>query len=153
MKHFEIPYITNVRTRIFDVKARPVAKERPGDMELIAPDDYLQWMFTEHRARFNSGVLGSLEPCQIRDYWSNISREDSVCTLYKVNDMLDDELSLCAPMCSYGDAVPVANVSGLSLKCVSARSLLGLGNAHDLHMLLYCIPTKLCVCQNSHEGV
>ena len=142
---WERPGFTSVRTKIFDIKARPFAKETFSDLQIIAPDDYLQWMYTKHRSRFDACVLGNLGPGQIREYWSNISREDSVCKLYDINGMLDDEISLCLPLCSCGDAVPVANVSGLSLKCTSVRSMFGVGKAVDLHMLLFCVSSKLCV--------
>ena len=145
LKSLDVPRTTLVRTRIWDIKAKPKACERPFQMPLLSPGDFLQWLFVKHRGHFDTSVLGNLSAQQTRVFWSDVNREDCAVTAYGVNDMLDDEVAMCIPMASYGDGVPVAKISDLSLKCTSLKSLFGGGMAIDHHMLMSCVPSKICI--------
>ena len=133
------PPISMIKTKVFDIKRRPMASVIDHDVPMVEPHWFMHWLYSADKAVFNRCVRGNVSEPRMAELWESLLEDDPV-----RKNIVGGDYGLMSMAVLYGDGVPVAQeASKMSLNVVATHPCLGIGSSWDTYWLNWAIPDTL----------
>ena len=120
------PNMSFVKTKVFDMKNRPVPKAIELDYPLVFPHDWMSWLHEHWPDQSDLRVRGGMSEHQLKAFWESVPRDDTTWDHSGIYYGMD--MGAVSPAVSHSDFVPITqDATKTSLLAISTIPVFGIG--------------------------